>query len=98
MFEISAPVMTVLALHLAIVAVCVWHLTKRTGYNEERLHMILPLVLFLPGAGILYLMSAKAGTVPPDTTKTGSSSRHFEHRLGFRDGKRSKWGFPQRKR
>ena len=74
MFEISAPVMTVLALHLAIVAVCVWHLTTRTGYNEERLHMILPLVHLLPGEGILNHMSAKSGTVTPDTTKTGSST------------------------
>ena len=51
------------------------------------------------GAAVLYLLSAREGTVPPDTIKTGSSSPvYFEHRLGFRDGGRSRWGLPRRRK
>ena len=73
---------TLLIVHAAIVGFCLWHLTTRTRYSEARLNFVLPLILFVPGAGLLYLLAARAGTVPPDSTKTGSSSRHFEHRLG----------------
>ena len=89
---------TLLIVHAAIFGFCLWHLPTRTRYSEARLNFVLPLILFVPGTGLLYLLAARAGTVPPDSTKTGSSSRHFEHRLGFRDGERSKWGLPRRKK
>ena len=86
-----------LILHLVLVALCIWHLTVCSGYGEARMRFVLPLIVFMPGAAILYLMSAREGTVPPDTIKTGSSSPvYFEHRLGFRDGGRSRWGLPRR--
>ena len=88
-----------LILHLVLVALCVWHLTVCSGYGEARMRFVLPLIVFMPGAAVLYLLSAREGTVPPDTIKTGSSSPvYFEHRLGFRDGGRSRWGLPRRRK
>ena len=91
-FGLGTTETVILILHVMLVALCIWHLTVRSGYGEARMR-------FVPGAAILYMMSAREGTVPPDTTKTGSSSPvYFEHRLGYRDGGRSRWGLPRRRR
>lgn len=96
-FGLGTSETVLLILHLVLVALCIWHLTARSGYGEARMRFVLPLIVFMPGAAILYLLSAREGTVPPDTIKTGSSSPvYFEHRLGFRDGGRSRWGLPRR--
>lgn len=95
-FGLGTSETVLLILHLVLVALCVWHLTVRSGYGEARMRFVLPLIMFMPGAAVLYLLSAREGTVPPDTIKTGSSSPvYFEHRLGFRDGGRSRWGLPR---
>ena len=86
-FGLGTSETVLLILHLVLVALCVWHLMVRSGYGEARMRFVLPLIMFMPGAAVLYLLSAREGTVPPDTIKTGSSSLvYFEHRLGFRDG------------
>jgi|GEM_PF-132714 len=92
-FGLGTSETVLLILHLVLVALCVWHLTVRSGYGEARMRFVLPLIMFMPGAAVLYLLSAREGTVPPDTIKTGSSSPvYFEHRLGFRDGGRGRRG------
>ena len=45
---------TLLIVHAAIVGFCLWHLTTRTRYSEARLNFVLPLILFVPGTGLLY--------------------------------------------
>ncbi len=98
-FGLDTPETVILILHVMLVALCIWHLTVRSGYGEARMRFVLPVIAFMPGAAILYMMSAREGTVPPDTTKTGSSSPvYFEHRLGYRDGGRSRWGLPRRRK
>ena len=98
-FGLGTSETVLLILHLVLVALCIWHLTVCSGYGEARMRFVLPLIVFMPGAAVLYLLSAREGTVPPDTIKTGSSSPvYFEHRLGFRDGGRSRWGLPRRRK
>ncbi len=92
-FGLGAFETAVLLIQVVLVAACIGHL------GEARMRFVLPIIAFVPGAAILYLMSAREGTVPPDTVKTGSSSPvYFEHRLGYRDGGRSRWGLPRRRK
>ena len=98
-FGLGTTETVILILHVMLVALCIWHLTVRSGYGEARMRFVLPVISFMPGAAILYMMSAREGTVPPDTTKTGSSSQvYFEHRLGSRLGGRSRWCLPPPRR
>lgn len=98
-FGLGTAETVILLIQVVLVAACVGHLSMRSGYGEARMRFVLPIIAFIPGAAILYLMSAREGTVPPDTVKTGSSSPvYFEHRLGFRDGGRSRWGLPRRRK
>lgn len=98
-FGLGAFETAVLLIHVVLVVACIGHLSMRSGYREARMRFVLPIIAFVPGAAILYLMSAREGTVPPDTVKTGSSSPvYFEHRLGYRDGGRSRWGLPRRRK
>ena len=98
-FGLGAFETAVLLIQAVLVAACIGHLSLRSGYGEARMRFVLPIIAFVPGAAILYLMSAREGTVPPDTVKSGSSSPvYFEHRLGYRDGGRSRWGLPRRRK
>ena len=62
-FGLGTSETVLLILHLVLVALCIWHLTVRSGYGEARMRFVLPLIAFMPGAAILYLMSAREGTV-----------------------------------
>ena len=64
-FGLGTSETVLLILHLVLVALCVWHLTVRSGYGEARMRFVLPLIMFMPGAAVLYLLSAREGTVPP---------------------------------
>ena len=55
-FGLGTPETVLLILHLVLVALCVWHLTVRSGYGEARMRFVLPLIVFMPGAAILYLL------------------------------------------
>ena len=61
-FGLGTSETVLLILHLVLVALCVWHLTVRSGYGEARMRFVLPLIMFMPGAAVLYLLSAREGT------------------------------------
>ena len=52
-FGLGTPETVLLILHLVLVALCLWHLTVRSGYGEARMRFVLPLIMFMPGAAVL---------------------------------------------
>ena len=71
-FGLGTPETVLLILHLTLVALCLWHLTVRSGYGEARMRFVLPLLVFMPGAAALYLLSAREGAVPLAKIKNSS--------------------------
>ena len=45
-FGLGTTETVILILHVMLVALCIWHLTVRSGYGEARMRFVLPLLVF----------------------------------------------------